>query len=390
MKKLWTVLVVLALIGLGLAACAPSKPPAAPQETSPAKEPTATAPKAAEETMAAPATPTKPAAPEPTATPVKATIPEPTATPSKPAAPEPTATPTEEVLSLESRDTSLDKLQSYRMRWEAQWTSTEGDKTTEGTWHWTEEYSSNPPALHWNWTFTDLNTNEQNTMEAWQVGDTMYFILGEGQGCMSYSREEGESLTKGLFSPNSLGSLSEAKYVGMDTVNGIKAKHYTYDEKATGLAGFSKVAGEIWVAVDGGYVVKDIVRWEGGAGLFGASTTAQGKGQWAWELSDVNQPIKIQPPENCGGAAGELPIMPDATQKSTFGDMVTYQSASKLDDVVNFYKKEMVAAGWKMEGEPTSMAQMTMLTFVKGTQKAQVTITSDEGKTTVMISVTKE
>ena len=377
MQRLWVVFLLLTVIGLGLVACAPSKPTMAPPEA-PASQPTAITQQPAEPSAVIPATPTKEAAKEATVM------------PAKPATPEPTATPAEETLSLESRDASLDKLQSYRARWQAQWSSTEGDKTTTGNWDWTEEYSSNPPALHWIWTFTDPNTNQQSTIEAWQVGDTIYLVLGEEKGCMSYSRDEGDKLTKGLFSPNSLGSLSNAKYVGMDTVNGIRAKHYRYDEKSASLAGFSKVVGEIWVAVDGGYVVKDTMQWEGGAGLFGASTTAKGKGQWTWELSDVNQRIDIRPPEHCGGAAGELPIMPDATQKSTFGDMVTYQSASKLADVVDFYKKEMVAAGWTLEGEPIRTEQMSMLTFAKGAQKAQVTISSEQGKTTVMISVTKE
>ena len=62
-----------------------------------------------------------------------------------------------------------------------------------------------------------------------------------------------------------LGSLSGAKYAGTETVNGIRSNRYTYDEKAANRADLGKVAGEIWVAADGGYVVKDTVSWEGGA-----------------------------------------------------------------------------------------------------------------------------
>jgi hypothetical protein len=189
-----------------------------------------------------------------------------------------------------------------------------------------------------------------------------------------------------------LGSLSGAKYVGREDVNGIATKHYRYDEKATGLAGFGKVSGETWVADDGGYVVKDVVNWEGGAGLFGAGTTAgeSGKGSWAWELSDPNAAFTITPPEGCESAAKGLPILPDATDKATMGDLTIYKTASKAADVLAFYQKEMTAAGWRATGEPTIMEGFATAEFAKDGQKASVTITTEGEGSQVMISVTKE
>jgi len=112
-------------------------------------------------------------------------------------------------------------------------------------------------------------------------------------------------------------------------------------------------------------VVKETVKWSGVAGLFGASSKAKGDGQWTWELTDINKPITIQPPEGCGGAASDIPVMKDATDKSSFGDTITYKSPSKLADVVEFYKKQMPAAGWKLSGEPDVSDEMASLEFRK-------------------------
>jgi hypothetical protein len=377
MKKLFVILATLVLVALVLAGCGASEATPAPAATS-ASKPTA------EATTAKTA-----AQPTATAAPAKAQA---TTAPAKGQA---TAAPAEDAsISLDSRDAALDKLKSYRLRWQSVWKSTEVTKTTSTGWDWTEEYVADPPALHWVWKSTGADAaGSIDAMEAWQIGDTMYMQTAGKAGennCMSFSSEDkNNQLAKGLFSPSALGSLKDAKYVGTETVNGIKAKRYKYDEKSMALIGFAKASGEVWVAADGGYVVKDTLQWQGGAGLFGASGSSQGEGSWTWELSDVNTSISIKPPANCGGATGGLPILPDAKDKAAFGDLTTYTSATKMADAVAFYKKEMVAAGWKIDGEPVSTDQMSMLSFKKDAQTAQVTITADQGKTTVMMTITK-
>jgi hypothetical protein len=381
MKRFWIpvtlmLLVVLVLVACGSKTAAPatSEPAAAPTEASEQAKPT-TAPKATEEI----AEPTE--APEPTEA-VEPTV-----------APEPTAG--EEDLSLNSRDVGLDKLKSYRVSWKSNWETTKDGKTGQTTWDWSEEYTAEPAALHFAWSGVDTSGQQQSGLEMWQIGDTTYMVSTDQDGnksCSSFSSSDPEAgLKKGIFSPGMLGSVSGAKYTGTETVNGIPAKHYKYDEKGANLAGFGKMSGETWVAIDGGYVVKDIVNWEGGAGLFGAPTAAgeSGKGSWAWELKDPNGSFTITPPEGCESASKGLPIMPDATDKTTMGDLTLYKTASKLAEVMAFYQKEMAAAGWKQSGEPTSMEGFATVEFAKDSQKASVTITTEGEGSQVMINVTK-
>lgn len=362
MKKTFTL--ALALVAL-LAACGGRQAPTA----APAAKPTA--------------------ATQPTAVPAaKPTI--------APAATKATEAPTAtqgEALSLLSRETGLDKLKSYRARWQAEWRSTESGKTDSGTWDWTQEYSAESQALHHIWKGTGNAASDSAGMELWQIGDTLYMLSAEAGGkteCFTMSSDDKSNrLDRGTFTPGLLGSLKGANYVGAETVNGIKAKHYKYDEKASTLTGFGKVAGDIWVATDGGYVVKDVVTWSGSAGLFGMMAQGAGDGKWTWELRDVNQPIRIQPPANCVAPTTGLPLLPDAKEKISVGPMIVYKSATKPADATAFYKKEMVAAGWKLTDEQATGDQVTTLNFEKGDEKAQVFITSQDDITQVMINTAK-
>jgi hypothetical protein len=372
------------LVLLALAACG-----GANTASTPATEPAAAPTQAGEQPKPTAVPPPTEEAVEPTA------AAEPTEEPEPTPAPEPTSAPEEEDLSLDDRAAGLDQLKSYRVSWKSLWETTKDGKTQQATWDWLEEFTSEPQALHYVWTSTEDGAGKGG-LEMWQIGDTTYMVSLENDGtrqCTSFSSSDPDSgLQKGSFSPSTLGSVSGAKFVGRENVNGIATKHYKYDESATALTGFGKVSGETWVASDGGYVVKDLVNWEGGAGLFGAGTSAgeSGKGTWTWELKDPNASFTITPPEGCESAAAGLPILPDASEKTTMGDLTIYKTASPTADVIAFYQKEMAAAGWQQAGEPATMEGFATIEFTQDAQKASITVTSDGEGSQVMINVTKE
>lgn len=337
---------------------------------------------------------TQPSPPAATPEPAKGKQPALTPVPTKPGSAA-TAAPgstEDKPLSLSSRQAGLDKLKSYRIKWQAEWKGTEAGSTQTVNWNWLEEFSSDPKGLHWVWQMTDSQqTSKSVNMEWWQIGDTTYMLTKDASGkgeCLSFSSDDpNNQLTKGLFSPNTLGSVQNAKYVGAETVNGVKTRHYKYDEKAVTVFASGKVNGDIWVATEGDFVVKETMNWSGVPGLFGLGTSTKGDGKWLWELTDINRPVTIKAPDNCGGQAADIPVMKDATEKSRFGNMLTYKTAAKIADVVAFYKKELAAAGWKIEDDGLSTDQMAQLSFVKGDQELQIIITTESGKTNVLITI---
>ena len=375
-RRYWLLLTLTIFLALALAACGGKGDKTAPTEE-------AAAP-AAQATVRSSA-----AAKQPTAEPTMEAEVVPTDEPTE----APAATPEDDSLSLASRDTGLDALTSYRLTWRAEWKSTDQGKEEQGAWDWTEEYTSDPKAHHLSMSTPDSSDpTKTGAFEVWQIGDTSYMKSGEDAECVSFSTEGAEKeIQKGAFNPSMLGSIEDAKYVGRETINGIPTKHYKYNSKSGMLAALAEASGETWVATDGGYVVKDTVKWTGGGGLFGlgASTTATGDGSWTWELSDVNKPIEIKPPEGCEGSQLDLPIMPVAKEKTRFGDMTSYKTVGTLAEAAQFYKDELAAAGWKPEGEPTAMDELIMLNYVKDAQKLSVMISGTEGDVDVILTVSK-
>ena len=371
-RRYWLLLTLAVFLTLALAACGGKGSETAPTKgnTTPPTPATAPDPAAESKPAAAPAL-------KPTAVPA----PKPTAAPA--------VTPEEDSLSLESRDTGLDKLDSYRATWHADWKSTEQDKTESGNWKWTEEYTADPKARHFSMSSPDPNDAAVTTaFEMWQIGDITYMKESDEEECFSYSSDNAaKNIDKMMFRPSALGRIDGAKYVGRETVNGIATKHYTYTTKLSMAGGAGEVTGETWVATDGGYVVKDTVTWQGGSGFLGVGGSATGEGAWTWEITDVNNIAEITPPEGCEAPAVlDLPIMPDATDKVQFGSMITYKSASSVTDVAAFYKEKLVEAGWKAEGEPTEMGEIAMLNYTKDGKTLNLMITSSDGATQVVLS----
>ena len=360
----------LLLIVLVLAGCVVQAP--APATSEPAKP--SAAPTTTEQTA------------EPT---VKA---EPTAVPEPTAAHEPSAVGGD--LTLDSRDVGLDKLKSYRVTWKAGWKTTKDGKTEQAVWDWQQEYGADPPTVHSAWKGTGASGKEPGSLEIWENGSTASFVTIDPEGkksCSSLWSPMQRTIPGKVFSPGLLGSLSGAKYAGTEVVNGIQSNHYKYDEKTANRTDLGKVAGEIWVAADSGYVVKDTVSWEGGAGPFGAPAAAaeSGKGSWTWELTDPNGAFTIPPPAVCDSATNGLPLISGGYQKTVTGDAMVYL-AYHGEKVVPFYQEEMIAGGWKQSGEPASKDGVATVEFTKDGQKASVTVTSKGLLSEVKIEVTKE
>ncbi|MDQ1301780.1 MAG: hypothetical protein QG637_1702 [Chloroflexota bacterium] len=299
-----------------------------------------------------------------------------------------------ETFSVQSRDAGLDKLKTYRARWRSEWKSTEGSVTESVIWEWFEEVARDSKSHHWGSKTTDAQTKKLTEIGFWQIADELYVVTTDDAGkqeCMMISGDaQKDALASGLLSPTAFGGVNDAKYVGAETVNGIKTKHYKYDEKAATLAAFGRVSGEIWVAEDGGYVVKDTINWQGAAGMFGAGAKTTGAGTWTFEVLDINKPLTIEPPEICKKDQVDVPVMPNALEKSRIGPLVTYTTSAKPADVVEFYKKEMAKAGWQLDGVPEISDAVSMLNFTKAGATAQITIMLADGKSQVMINTTKE
>ncbi len=281
-----------------------------------------------------------------------------------------------DALKTDPEELSEGLLKSYRLR--IQWTTEAkpGSDTTSSTVEIMVAHTSEPLAEEMS--FSSEEGGETNIIH---IGDKSWFRVDEQW--MEVSGEEISTFDDMLLTLDSAtaGLTGDARLVGQEEVNGVATRRYSFDESIMGqaLGVYSKIKGDVWVAVDGDYVVRYAFTAEDDEATY----------QWSWEVYDINAPFTIEPPAEAQGARDDIPFMPDATERYSFGAMTTYETASDLTAVVNFYQEGMPAQGWTYD-EAGSMVsdQFAMLSFTKEGVTISITVSPlDDGGTSVIIQV---
>ena len=368
MKKLISLVAVIMIAALVLAACggAPTTAPAAtrqPVESKPAAQPT------------------QPPAQKP------AVVDNPTATP--------------EELEVANVTAGLGELNSYKATFTMTFEGRENDQPKTGTMSFTEEFVKDPPAKRTIMSGLGAMFGGDNTptpdqssagIESIEVGGKQYSKMG---GICTQGTATSGPQANIMWDPDSIiGGVRGAQRVGSETINGIPSVHYKVNTANANPLGLVNSTGDVWVADPGNYVVKYTLQATAtDAVTVLGNVLGEGTIKWDYEVTEVNQPINIQPPENCGGAAEDIPMMSDAQDQAAMGGMNTYSSPSAFKDVTAFYEKEMKASGWtETEGSGMSTEGMSMKNYTKDGRTIQVVIAADSsgGQTTVMITEEKK
>jgi hypothetical protein len=69
--------------------------------------------------------------------------------------------------------------------------------------------------------------------------------------------------------------------------------------------------------------------------------------------------------------------------------MVTYKTATKQADVVQFYRDELKKAGWKEEGDAMVSDQFANLTFTKDGATLSLMVNTEGDASSVVLNVQK-
>jgi hypothetical protein len=224
-----------------------------------------------------------------------------------------------------------------------------------------------------------------------ELDGVAYERLGEN-ACSANVIVPEDSLTKASEPPGFLTSIIGADAAGSETVNGTAADHYTFDERALlGMAGIAKSTGEMWVASKGGYIVKYLLTNKGGADYFGDGS--EGTQTWDYELTGANQPVSFEIPNDCPAGLVDAPLLPDASNVESMPGMLTFETSTSLADAAAFYAKQIPTFGWKVsEGEPDKPEiadASVVLDFTQADKTLSIILTSDQGVTTVDITLTR-
>jgi hypothetical protein len=354
---------------------------------------------------AAPA-PSGGAKPAPTEAP-KQPVSKPTEKPAAQPTPPPADTPANgtnnntDAINLTDVTSGLESLDSYQTTFTMSFEGKDDSgQPKTGTMSFTEEFVKSPPAKRTTINgfgamlgsvagVTNTTGSDQSVMQTIEVGGKEYFQMGTM--CTQSTSQNGPQANPTFNPSDVMGGLHGAQLIGTETINGVPAAHYKSDVKGLDALGYLNAQGEFWIAQPGDYVVKYTFEATGKDRFLGNSNT-EGTIKWDYEVKQINQPIDIQAPKDCSGAAEDIPLMADAAEQSAFGGTSMYTTPSAFKDVVAFYEKEMVAKGWQAKADGGMSAEgVSMQSYTKDGRTVQVMITTDaSGKTSVMITEEKQ
>ncbi len=278
-------------------------------------------------------------------------------------------------LETDIKELSSETLQSYRLRAEWKTEPKTGSTVTASSYGIEVAHTNNPLAEEITMRGDATGLDSQMV----RIEDRMW--INAGDQWIEMSSDDTSTYDNMLFSLSSAtsGLTGDAKLVGEETLNGVATKHYTFDESILGaaLGVYEKIKGEVWVAVDGDYAVKYVFTAEDKDATY----------DWNWEVYDINAPFTIEPPTDAQGAREDIPLLSDATDRVTFGAMVSYSSATALQAAIDFYKEQMPTFDWTYDEAGSMLTEgFAMLNFGKEGETVSIMLSaSDSGGTDVVI-----
>ena len=180
-----------------------------------------------------------------------------------------------------------------------------------------------------------------------------------------------------------LPGLLGADVVGAEAVDGVPATHATFDERSFGSLDPATSTGDVWVAIDGGFVVRYSLVTQGTSAHLGRGV--DGLMTWEYELGTSGETTGITVPADCPVGLVDAATLADADAVVNVPGRLTYVTASTPADVDAFYRQQLMADGWLSDGSPLVGEDGSMSTFTRSTETLTVMAATVAGMSEVTI-----
>lgn len=279
--------------------------------------------------------------------------------------------------------TGLSDLSSYTARLVITFDGTQDGNAVKWSKSYTMLAITNPQARQWTIEKSGNGSGPTSVFMA-ETGGLDYERRGQDL-CTANLIPEGNELSRRLDPASFLTGVVGAEETGSETVNGVDAKHYTFDQRALGEDGLTESTGELWVAAQGGYIVKYVLTRKGKADFFGEGI--EGTQTLDYELTDVNKDASITLPDDCPPGLVDAPILPDAANVSNAPGRLEYQTSSSIADAAAFYQQQIPGKGWTLNGDPAVTDKSAFLNYQQKNRNMLIFISVQDGKTIVTITM---
>lgn len=255
----------------------------------------------------------------------------------------------------------------------------------ESTWRLDGVGRADPPASRYTFTGSGAaNIEGSGVFEATYIGNQSYFYTSQ-MGCVSMSADATTSPFSTMVDTGGMLANKVQRVLPDEAINGVPAYHFAITQQNLDLADPTSMeireftGGSIYVAKEGGYVLRLQMQGRGISSLLTSDESLEGEIIYQLDFTPVPSVGEITPPDGCAGATeSEFPVMADATNLASFEGFLSYQTPSPLEAVLDFYRNEMADAGWTLS-EENALANIATLRFENADRLVSVVITFDSG-----------
>lgn len=151
-----------------------------------------------------------------------------------------------------------------------------------------------------------------------------------------------------IFEPaRMLPHLLGAEEAGQEVVGSTNAAVYQFDRLALGVGEEATAVGKVWIAQEGGWVVKYELSLQSDV-VFGDGIS--GEQRWSYEVSDVGTAETLLP-EACPSVLGDFPMPQESSGITRLPGKLQYQVNMTADALAAFYEEQLLAQGWTKQGD---------------------------------------
>lgn len=245
------------------------------------------------------------------------------------------------------------------------------------------------------WQSDPLGDVELTTrLGSYQIGDQFYTVTTQsGQEYCSTSSEANPLLQ--TFKPDQI-VFDITEYgpaLGEETVNGVAATRHRVERSEPGKG---TVAADVWLAKDGGYLVKHVgsarydepvIRGDLSLGIIPFSIE-RGTFTWSYELSEVNAAVSVAKPAACEQmqGVGGLALPASASGVSNGEFFTSFTSSESADALEAFYRGELEAQGWQATSAAAPDVAGHDITATKGADTISILISGRDSGSSVLIT----
>jgi len=288
------------------------------------------------------------------------------------------------------RSAGLSGLSSYTATLTVSFEGTEGGQTNNWTGTYDLVHTQDPSARALTFTTPDDLLADYPSLQA-EMDGMAYEVSREGVCAASVIEAEEDLFRNQFMEPAAkLHSVYGAEEGGPESISGIPAQHYTFDQRALIDSGILEAGGELWVASEGGFLVKYLLSITANEEYFGEGI--EGVMTWDYELTSINETPAPTLPDSCRINA---PMLADASNVINQPDWLRFDTALSIADAAAFYQEQLPDLGWVAQTDPLLPEPLisetdAVLRFVQGSQTLTVFIFSTDGQTTTVNLVRAE